>query len=106
MISPFPKLSLQLICLIYIHGGVVVVEVQDDRQGNGSFSRSQDNHQECEYLSFEPECGVESGKRNEIDIRSVQHQLDTHQHANCIPLRGDANYTAYEEKRCEEQERL
>jgi hypothetical protein len=60
---------------------VVVVKIQHDRQSDGRLGCRQDDCEQGEDLAFKRKCRVESGESHEVDIRAVEHKLDTHEHA-------------------------
>src|SRR6185312_3035260 len=49
------ELSFHLIRFVHVHGGVVVVKVQDDRQGDGGLGRGQHHDHQREHLAFQTE---------------------------------------------------
>src|SRR5437763_8192956 len=65
-------LSLQLFRGIDVHGQVVVVEVQHDRQGDGRLRRRHDDDEQGEHLALDRERRVEVGEGDEVDRGSVE----------------------------------
>ena len=90
--------ALELVAPGDIDGLVVVVEVQSDRQGDGSLGGGQHDDEQRNDLAVEAKTGV-PGEGDEIDVGPDENQFDAHQHRDPVPLGGHADHSGDEHHR-------
>src|SRR5262245_51277984 len=100
------RLSLQVLGAFDIDRREVVVEVEEDGQGDGGFGGGQDNHEYGKHLAGEGSgIGIEGEtiERDEVDVGGVEDQLNTHQDTDGVALDEDGEDAADEKDRAEHQ---
>src|SRR5947208_15130301 len=93
---------LQEVDLVDTDGLSVPVDQDDDRQADPDLCRRDGDHEQREHLPGEL---VEVRREgDQVDVHRVQHQLDRHQHEDCVAPGQDSIHARGEEHRSEDQE--
>src|SRR5262249_24764903 len=101
-------LTLKLVSLVHVDRVKAVVEIECDGEGDSRLGSGQHDHKQRHELAVEADRGsvlmqIGTAESNEIQVRAIEHKLDTHQHADRVALGRHAESAANEQHSADDE---
>ena len=97
------RLPTQQIEALHVHRLAVAIKGQENRQTHCSFSSSNGDHEDGEHLASNQLAIEIAGECHQVDVHSIEHQFNAHQHPNSVAAIDQTPDTSAEQNGCQSQ---